>query len=201
MPDRDGQPALPSRPASSTSQPASKKKKLRPSGGRGPRLRRIPGDTYVRVRACTCVYVRVRMCTCAYVRVHMCTFVYVRVHSCTYVYVRLQRCTYVYVGVPGNSTQAGARDPSPSQGSFFFFLLAGTVAVATLVWGGPWSTPRPGSQGTGPWITRVQCTVPSPVTLAFGASKCTTVVDLGGFSIRPPLEGICIGSPTCRSLC
>ena len=119
MPDRDGQPALPSRPASSTSQPA--KKKLRPSGGRGPRLRRIPGDTYVRVRACTCVYVRVRMCTCAYVRVHMCTFVYVRVHSCTYVYVRLQRCTYVYVGVPGNSTQAGARDPSPSQGSFFFF--------------------------------------------------------------------------------
>ena len=27
----------------------------------------------------------------------------------------------MYVGVPGNSTQAGARDPSPSQGSFFFF--------------------------------------------------------------------------------
>ena len=29
----------------------------------------------------------------------------------------------MYVGVPGNSTQAGARDPSPSQGSFFFFFF------------------------------------------------------------------------------
>ena len=123
MPARDGQPALPSRPASSPSQPASKKKKLRPSGGRGPKLGRIPRDTYVCVRACTCVYVRVRMCTCAHVRVHMCTFVYVHVHTCTYVFVRVRMGTYLYVGVPGNSAQAGARDPSPSQGSHFFFLF------------------------------------------------------------------------------
>ena len=120
MPDRDGQPALPSRPASSPSQPASKKQK-----NSDPRVRGVPGwgesqgtrtYVYVHVRA----YVRVRMCTCAYVRVHMCTFVYVRVHTCTYVYVRVRRGTYVYVGVPGNSAQVGARDPSPSQGSEVF---------------------------------------------------------------------------------
>merc|ERR1711963_689151 len=92
--------------------------------------------TYVCVRACTCVYVQVRMCTCAHVRVHMYTFVYVRVHTCTYVFVRVRKGIYLCVGVPGNSAQAGARDPSPSQGSFFFFffffLLAGTVANAHM---------------------------------------------------------------------
>ena len=58
----------------------------------------------------------------------------------------------MYVGVPGNSTQAGARDPSPSQGSFFlffFFLLAGTVAVATLVWGGAMEHPKARVTGDG----------------------------------------------------